>query len=253
MLYRVEGVVIRSMDYGEGNKIITICTENAGKVGVLVRGAKKVKSRHAALTQLFTTAEYVFFRNGTGLGTLNAGEIMQSHHVLREDIVLAAYASYACELLDRVLQDEETGSFWFQQLKACLDALEDGKDPAVIINLYEMKILQTAGYGPELSSCISCGRDISPQEERYWVSPRLGGVLCRACKHLDSQDMGISPRTMKLLRLFAQLDLRRLGHVDVKEETKAELKAVMRAFMDMQLGLNLKSRGFLDQMEKYGL
>lgn len=252
MLYRVEGIVIRSMDYGEGNKIITICTENAGKIGVLVRGAKKVKSRHAALTQLFTTAEYVFFRNGTGLGTLNSGEINSSHHVLRQDLVLAAYASYACELLDRVLQDEETGSFWFHQLKACLDALEEGKDPGIVMNLYEMKILQTAGYGPELLSCISCGKDLS-EDDNAAISPRLGGVLCRSCKHLDPPAMKISPKALKLLRVFSRLDLRRLGHVDVKEETKAELKSVMRAFMDMQLGLNLKSQSFLDQMEKYGL
>lgn len=43
MLYRVEGIVIRSMDYGEGNKIVTLCTESGGKAGVLVRGAKKPK------------------------------------------------------------------------------------------------------------------------------------------------------------------------------------------------------------------
>ena len=55
------------MDYGEGNKIITLCTKESGKVGVLVRGAKKVKAV-IALT-LFTYGEYVFFRNGTGLGT----------------------------------------------------------------------------------------------------------------------------------------------------------------------------------------
>lgn len=110
MLYRVEGIVIRSMDYGEGNKIITLCTESGGKVGVLVRGAKKPKSRHAALVQPFTYGQYVYFRN-TGLGTLNAGEIVESYHELREDLVKASYASYACELLDRVLQDEETGTF----------------------------------------------------------------------------------------------------------------------------------------------
>lgn len=61
MLYRLEGIVIRSMDYGEGNKIITLCTESGGKIGVLVRGAKKPKSRHAGLTQVFTHGEYVFF------------------------------------------------------------------------------------------------------------------------------------------------------------------------------------------------
>ena len=251
MLYRAEGIVIRSMDYGEGNKIITLCTETAGKVGILVRGAKKVKSRHAALTQLFTYGEYAYFRNGTGLGTLNAGEIIESHHVLREDLYKAAYSSYACELLDRVLQDEETGAFWFHQLKACLSALEEEKDPQIIINLYEMKILQAAGYGPELNVCISCGRE--REDDAYAFSPRLGGVLCRHCKHLDPPALELSAKTLKLLRLFARLDLRRLGNVDVKDSTKTELKTVMRSLMDIQLGLRLKSQHFLDQMEKYDI
>lgn len=249
MLYRLEGIVIRSMDYGEGNKIITLCTESGGKIGVLVRGAKKPKSRHTGLTQVFTHGEYVFFRN-QGLGTLNQGEIIESHHLLREDIVKAAYASYACELLDRVLQDEETGSFWFKQLKACLTALNEDKDPAVIISLYEMKILQSAGYAPELTTCISCGRE-RPDEE-YFISPGLGGTLCRACKHFDPPALSISPRALKLLRLFALVDLQRLGNVSVRDETKLEIKKIMRAFMDQQLGLNLKSRNFLDQMDKYG-
>jgi DNA repair protein RecO (recombination protein O) len=251
MLHRVEGIVIRSMDYGEGNAIITLCTENAGKVGVLVRGAKKVKSRHAALIQLFTVGQFVFFRNNGGLGTLNAGEISQSHHPLREDLVKAAYASYACELLDRVLHDEETGSFWFRQLTACLNALEEGKEPGVIINVYEMKLLQAAGYGPQLDACVVCGKE--KPDEQLLVTPRLGGVICRSCKHQDPPALEISPRALKLLRLFAALDLTRLGNVDVKESTRDELKKIMRSFMDMQLGLRLKSQNFLDQLDKYNI
>ncbi|CAM4240422.1 MULTISPECIES: DNA repair protein RecO [Paenibacillus] len=250
MLYRVEGIVIRSMDYGEGNKIITLCTESGGKVGVLVRGAKKPKSRHAALVQPFTFGQYVYFRN-TGLGTLNAGEIVESYHELREDLVKASYASYACELLDRVLQDEETGTFWFKQLKACLQALKDEKDPVVITSLYEMKILQASGYGPQFDECISCNQE--RPDEQLFISPRLGGVLCRACKHFDPPAMSVSPKALKLLRLFAQLDLQRLGNISVSESTRDEIKKLMRAFMDHQLGLNLKSRSFLDQMEKYGI
>nr|WP_154888042.1 DNA repair protein RecO [Paenibacillus xylanexedens] len=250
MLYRVEGIVIRSMDYGEGNKIVTLCTESGGKAGVLVRGAKKPKSRHAALVQPFTYGQYVYFRN-TGLGTLNAGEIIESNHELREDLVKAAYASYACELLDRVLQEEETGAFWFKQLKACLQALKEDKDPLVIISLYEMKILQAAGYGPQLDECISCNQE--RPDEQLFISPRLGGVLCRACKHFDPPAMSVSPKTLKLLRLFVQLDLQRLGNISVSDSTRNEIKKIMRAFMDHQLGLHLKSRSFLDQMEKYGI
>ncbi|HEY4391564.1 MAG TPA: DNA repair protein RecO, partial [Paenibacillus sp.] len=138
MLYRVEGIVIRSVDYGEGNKIVTLCTENNGKIGVMARGAKKMKSRLGAMVQPFTYGEYVFFRQNGGLGTLNQGEIIESHFSLREDLFLAAYASYACELLDRTLQDEEIGRFWFTQLKACLDALSSGKDPQIVLHLYEI-------------------------------------------------------------------------------------------------------------------
>lgn len=247
MLYRVEGIVIRSMDYGEGNKIITLCTESHGKIGVLVRGAKKVKSRYAALTQLFTFGEFAFFRQNSGLGTLNSGEIIESHFSLREDLYLAAYASYACELLDKTLQDEEVGSFWFTQLKACLEGLSAGKDPQIVIHLFEMKILQAAGYGPSFEACISCGR----VDDSLSVSPRLGGKLCRACRHHDPAALQLTPGTYKLLSLFEKVDLRRLGNIEVKDSTKKELKSVMRAFMDMQLGLRLKSLQFLDQLDKY--
>jgi DNA repair protein RecO (recombination protein O) len=65
--------------------------------------------------------------------------------------------------------------------------------------------------------------------------------------------MSVSPKTLKLLRLFVQLDLQRLGNISVSDSTRNEIKKVMRAFMDHQLGLHLKSRSFLDQMEKYGI
>lgn len=65
--------------------------------------------------------------------------------------------------------------------------------------------------------------------------------------------MEASPGVLKLLLLFEKVDLRRLGNVVVKEETKRELQTVMRAFMDMQLGLKLKSQHFLDQLDKYDI
>lgn len=249
MLYRVEGIVIRSMDYGEGNKIVTLLTENNGKVGVIARGAKKLKSRLAAMVQPFTYGEYVFFRQNGGLGTLNQGEIIESHFSLREDLFLAAYASYACELLDRTLQDEEVGRFWFTQLKACLDALSTGKDPQIVLHLYEIKVLQAAGYGPSFSACVNCGAE----DDSTFMSPRLGGKLCRRCRHHDPAAREITAGTYKLLTLFERMDMRRLGNISVKDSTRQELKELMRSFMDIQLGLKLKSLQVLDQLNKYNI
>lgn len=246
MLVRVEGIVIRSMDYGENHKIITLLTNESGKAGVLIRGAKKVRSKHAALAQPFTYGEFLFFRGNSGLGTLNHGEIIQSHHDLRMDLDLAAYASYAVELTDRSLQDDEAGSFHFEQLLACLAALQEGKDPGIVMNVYEMRILDMSGYAPVLEECVQCGNRVPP----FKLLPHAGGVICSRCASGTSHAVPVSENALKLLRLFSRLDMRRLGNINVSQHTKAEIRACLSGLIDAQLGLKLKSKHFLDQLGK---
>lgn len=249
MLYRVEGIVIRSMDYGEGNKIITLCTKSHGKMGVLVRGAKKVRSRHAAATQLFTYGEYVFFRGMGQIGTLNGCEILESHHEIREQLHAAAYASYAVELVDRALQDEEAGGYMFEQLLAYLQGLREGKDEQVMTHLFEMKLCQAVGVAPELNSCVGCGRN----DQLVSFGWRLGGAVCSTCRTREhSQYLSPLP-ILKLLQVFAHTDLRRVGNVKVKPETKQFLRTCMRGYMDTHVGVRCKSTSFIEQMEKYDL
>ncbi|MFD0672060.1 DNA repair protein RecO [Cohnella sp. GCM10027633] len=247
MLYRVEGIVIRSVDYGEGNKIITLLTPSYGKQGIVVRGAKKPKSRFGAMAQLFTYGDYSYYKNNS-LGTLNSGEILESFRELREGLEGPAYAAYAAELTDRAINDDEAAAYLFYQLKACQAALCEGKDPQVVLRAYEMKIVVAAGYEPALDECVSCGRAQGP----FRFSPLAGGALCMYCRHRDNAALELEDGVWKLLRLFVPLDMRRLGNVAVKESTKRQLQLVMRRWMDTHLGLNLKSRQFLDQLEKYG-
>jgi DNA repair protein RecO (recombination protein O) len=238
------------MDYGEGNKIVTLLTESGGKAGVIIRGAKKARSRHGSLSQPFTYGEFVYFKgNGGGLSTLNHGEIIESHHLLRERLELAAYASFVAELTDRSLQEDESDPFLYVQLKACFEALQADKDPQIVTHLYEMKILQRAGYDPQLDNCVSCDSG----EEPFMLSVGSGGVLCRRCAHRDPYAIRLSDGTTKVLRLFRRTDLRRLGSIALKPETKQEVKKAMRRLLDTHLGMQLKSRSFLDQMDKYEL
>jgi DNA repair protein RecO (recombination protein O) len=81
----------------------------------------------------------------------------------------------------------------------------------------------------------------------------LGGVLCVRCKPKDSMSMAVAEGTLKMLKLFPRMDMRRLGAVQVKEETKAQLKVCMRAYMDTHIGIKWKTRGFIEQMEKYDI
>lgn len=248
MLHKVEAIVIRSMDYGEGNKIITLFTRDWGKVGVMARGAKKLKSRNSAITQLFTYGEYVYFKSSQ-MGTLNHGEIIESHHLLREDLAKTAYGAYLVEMVDRSVAEQEPNEFLFEQLKAGLTAIEEGKDAQITAHIFEMKILALSGYAPVVDECVACGESGG----EWALSISLGGVLCSRCRQRDPAAVVLSEGTLKLLRLLRHVDLRRLGKVEVKPETRMQLKRCMRDFMDTHIGVKWKSRNFLDQMDKYEL
>jgi len=244
----VEGIVIRSMDYGENNKIIAIYTPHSGKMSIMVRGAKKLNSRFSSVTQVFTHGEFVLFKTSS-MGTLNQSETLESHHKLRENLHMSAYSAYVAELVDRIVPEFDQNEMMFEQLKASLEAIESDKDPAIVLHIMEMKMLAIAGYLPQLDACVSC----NAHEGEMGISVTQGGVLCVNCFYKDAQLIRISAPTLKMLRLFQRLDLRRLGAIEVKAETKKQLKFIMRAFMDHYIDIRLKARHFLDQMDKYEL
>ncbi|MDM5315855.1 DNA repair protein RecO [Fictibacillus sp. b24] len=244
MLYKVEGIVIKTVPYGESNTIITLYTKELGKIGVMARGAKKPKSRFTSITQLFTYGIFVF-QKGRGLGTLQQGEALSSFRKIREDLVKTAYAAYLAELLDRHTSEDDLRPDLFGWIKQSLEYINHGIDPEVITFLFEMKMMKIAGIVPELTKCVSC----HSTEGDFSFSIREGGFLCERCSYKDPYRMNISKGTAKLLNMFYYLDLARLGNVSLKKETKKELRMLFDAYMDEYSGVFLKSKKFLKQLD----
>lgn len=245
-LEKIEGIIIRTTNYGETNKIVTIYSREWGKVGVMARGAKKPNSRLAAVTQLFTYG-YFLVQKSSGLGTLQQGEMIASFREIKEDIFLTAYASYIVDLTDKSTDDRKPNPFLFELIYQTINLINEGYDAEILVNIFEMKMLNSLGLYPILNQCAVCGNT----EGHFTFSIREGGLLCHRCLEKDPYHLKISPATVKLLRLFYYLDLSRLGNISVKPETKAELKKVISTYYDEYSGLNLKTKKFLNQMGKF--
>ncbi|HEX7063946.1 MAG TPA: DNA repair protein RecO [Bacillales bacterium] len=244
MLQKSEAIVIRTMDYGETNKIVTLFTREAGKIALFARGAKKTRSRLSSVTQLFTYGHYLYFL-GKGMGTLRQGESIDTFRGLQSDLFRTAYASYIAELLDKLSEDRVPNPFLFELLLQTLHYMDEEIDPEVLTFIFETKMLNVAGISPELESCMNCKRTQGP----FVFSVREGGLLCGQCKAIDPHYFRLSEAALKLLRLFLHMDLKRLGKVSLKPETKRELKTVLSAYYEEYSGLKLKSKRFLDQLE----
>lgn len=246
MLEKCEGIVIRTTDYGETNKVVTLYTREWGKFAMMARGAKKTNSRLSAVIQLFTHG-YFLVQKGTGMGSLQQGEMISSMRSIREDIFLTAYASYIVELTDKSTEDRKPDPYLFELLFQTLNYMNEGYDLDVMMNIYEIKMLNVLGLHPTLNQCSVCGST----DGHFSFSIREGGLLCHRCLDKDPYHFKISSSTVKLLRLFYYFDLSRLGNISVKEETKAELKKVISAYYEEYSGLHLKSKKFLNSMGNF--
>ncbi|SDH48043.1 DNA replication and repair protein RecO [Alteribacillus persepolensis] len=248
MLEKAEGIVLRTIAYGENNVILRIYTREAGKISVMARGAKKPKNKLSAAAQPFVYGMFLYYK-GSGMSTLSQGDNIDSFRIIRDDIVKTAYASYMSELLDKLTDEKERNPYLFELFLQLLQKMNEDDDPEVLTRIFETKMMQQAGITPELNQCVRCKR----KEGTFSFSVKEAGFLCHHCKGIDEYRFDIHQKTVQLLRTFFYMDMKRLGNVALKQSTKTELRQVLQTYYDEYTGIFLKSRRFLEQMENWSM
>lgn len=237
--------MLRTTEYGETHKILTIYMKETGKVGVVARGAKKTQSRLSSVSQWFTYGRYLYVKGkGAGLGTLRQGEIVDSFRTIQTDLTRTAYAAYIVELLDKLTSDGQPDRYLFELLYQTLHHIDDGRDPEVLAMVFAVKMWPVAGILPQLQYCVKCGIEEGP----YVFSVREGGVLCPRCQKKEPHHSPSSPRVPLLFKRFLDANLARVGTVSLKEETKRELRNVISEYEEQYGGFRLKSKKFLEKL-----
>ena len=246
MLHKWEGIVLKAKAYGESNKIVTLMTEEAGKVACMARGAKKPTSRLAGITQPFMHGSFLVQRT-SGMGTLQQGEHYNAMRTLQTDIIATAYASYIVELVDKLVDEGKPEPFAFQVLKQALLAIDEGYDPEAITLFVDWKLLPYAGVQPILHACAGCGA----VEGEFAFSFSQGGFLCHRCFHLDPYIIRLTPVQLKLIRMFHSMSIDQIGgKLELKPQTKSFIKKIVTTIYEEQTGIRLKSRSFIEQLER---
>ncbi|KGX88908.1 DNA repair protein RecO [Pontibacillus litoralis] len=244
MLEKVEGIVIRTNNYGETHKIVTLFSREKGKIAVMARGAKKPKSKMIAITQPFVYGNYLI-QIGSNMGTLHQGEIVQSFRPIREDIEKSAYASYVSELTNKLTEQNERDPFLFEQLLQTLKFMSEDKDLDILLYMYELKMYKKGGFAPQLMQCVHCGRVNGP----FAFSVLEGGILCPVCKYHDPEAQSLTDTILKLLRMCLLLDVTRVGNIQVKPQNKQRIRMLLDVYYDQYGGYEMKSKKFLSQLD----
>lgn len=245
MMHAEEALVIRATNYGESNKILTLLTKEKGKIGVMARGAKKPKSSLSSGSQLLTHGHFLY-QKGKGLGTLYQADSIDVFRYIKSDITVMAHAAYMINMVDRLTEENQPSPALFNWLLKLLELLEDQRPPRVLRLIFDLRMLGLAGIQPELEHCVSCGGREGP----FSFSFALGGLLCHACKRHDPTSLLLPDAVTRLFYLFKKIDPNQIGSISLKPETVAFMQQILDAYYDQYLGLNLKTKQFLDQVDK---
>jgi DNA repair protein RecO (recombination protein O) len=240
-LYKSEALVIKRMNLGEADRILTIFTPNFGKLRVVAKGVRKVTSRLAGHVELFTRSQMLLAK-GRNLDIVTQSETLDAYRPLHEDLSRIAHASYAAELLDKLTPDALENYPSYKITVETFQLLCTDPDPDRVLRWYEIQLLGYLGYAPELSRCVECHNELTPVVNTF--SPALGGVVCAQCKRIGV-GRELSVNALKVLRLMQRNAYSNVGRVRLGAALNAELQGIMQAYVTHILEADLRSVQFI--------
>lgn len=244
--YRTEGIVLRRLDFGEADRLITLYTPGLGKIRALAKGTRRPKSRMAGHLELFTRTN-VLVAAGRNLDLITQAEVVRALPRLREDLWRAGHAAYAAELVDRFTEERQENGALYELLRRMLEYLDEherGYEWAA--RTFDLHLLRLVGYAPELFHCLRCGEPLQPEVNRF--SGALGGVLCPACGANQPGARPLAVNALKAMRMLAGEQFGLFTRLRTSAEVAAEVEGHLRGQIAYLLERQPSSAAFLDQL-----
>ena len=178
--FKTEAVVLRSIRFGEADRVLHLYSADRGRVGAVAKGVRRVKSRLGGRLEPLSRVRLVLHEGRGELCTVSAVDSVNAHPALREQRASLERASQACEAVLRLFDSAEPNRAAYNLLCNQLALLDT--DPAAATRAqslaFRAKLLLAAGFAPELASCATCGE----ADHLSGFSPSAGGVVCSGCE-----------------------------------------------------------------------
>lgn len=239
----VQAIVLRRRPLGEADKVLTLFTREMGKLSAIARGARKPTSKLAGSTETCVQARF-HLAPGRTFWIVTQASVERARARLHRLLMNAATAIYACELVDRLLEENVPDEDLFDLLAGTLDELETTEHPTWTLCRFENMLMTQQGYSPELETCTRCGKPI--EEQTIAFLPQMGGTLCQSCARMVPGTVRLSRTAWLVWRLLnagAQTDF-------PGEEVSKELEQAVHLHLRYHLDREMKSTQVLWQLRQ---
>ena len=210
-LYKSKGIVLRSMRYGEADRILDLYTPERGLVSTIAKGIRRTKSRFGGRLEPLSCVDFLAY-GGRTLDTITQAEVLRSFHGVREDLARLEVAGSMVATVRALAGGDEADRRLFNLLYHALDALEmREKGHEAMRSAFALKLSTLAGYAPQLDACLTCDLDLNEADAGIlYYAPDLGGALCKECRSENpaGDAFPVPPGTLAALRALMSRPLK---------------------------------------------
>lgn len=241
---KVTGIVLSDTNYSESSKILNVLTKEHGKIGIISKGCRNLKSSLRSVSSKLTYGYFNIYYKKEGLSVLISVDIINDFSNIKQDLFKIGYATFLSDLTNQVLKETSSNEI-FDLFINGLIKINDDFDPMIIANIIELKYLNYLGVMPILDCCSVCGSN----KKIVTISSFAGGYLCVNCY---KNEYIVDEKTVKLLRMFNYVDISKIKELNILPKNKNEINRFLENYYDRYTGIYLKSKDFLTQLrEKY--
>lgn len=248
-------ILIRRVNYGETDLILTYLTLDKGKITVIAKSAKKSVKRFSGVLELFAAVELVYsMGRKSGLPVLQEVVMREPFDRIRADITRTAYASFWAEIIKEWVEDGQAQPELYNLLHYMLSQLDAGCIPSQILSiLFQLRFLNCVGLSPNLTHCQRCRLELEKIEGlAVWFDFSKGGIFCQKCTRGAAGRMRLAKGTLKQLIWMSSGDPGKVSRIRIADTTVKETLELLEPFLAYHLGREIRSLKFLRQLRAQG-
>ncbi len=241
MHLKTRGLVLRVSAYNDTDALLTLLTQEHGRLTAKVRGLKRKNNPMFAPCQLLAYSEFVLFEN-KGLYTVNEAESVELFHSLRGDLQKLSLGTYFVQVAELICQEDMPDPVLLPLVLNSLFALSKlGIREGIVKAAFELRIACISGYMPSLNGCIHCGETFA---DRLNLSE--GHLECRSCGKLSTNGirMPVTGGALDAMRYICHCEPKKIFSFQIGEDNLRCLCQLTESYLLTQLERGFSSLDF---------
>ncbi|MBU1341677.1 MAG: DNA repair protein RecO [Proteobacteria bacterium] len=254
--FSTDAILLRKIEYGDHDFIISFLTKSQGKISVIAKNAKKSIKRFSGSLDLFSVnhIQCTFPKKKKDALTILAhAELENGFANIRYDVFKTAYASYWIELIHLWLEENRVQTDVYDLLLFSLDALHIGTISKEVLSLiFQIRFMSISGFSPNIENCDTCKTPVDLIDQKnIWFDFNEGRIICQNCIQKRSKyGMTVSKGTLKQLFWINNSDINRADRIKFSSLAITEGARLLESFIPFHIGREFKSLKFLNRIRQ---